>query len=282
MTLQSSDQRMPNFMVGNGLLLFVCQNCILLLIAGNDGFNRLFQIRLRHRVTALADSLQSTFVDDVGQLSAGGTGSHSCDNAVVNVRIRLDLLGMNLEDCFTALQIRQFYRNTAVKPSRPQQRRIQRLRTVRRGENNDAAVGFETIHLGQQLVESLFTLIVAAIVAGNTLSADGIDFIDEDDARRLFLGLLEEVTDLGGPHADEHFNKFRTAHGEERNIRLTGDSLRKHRLAGSRRTYQQNALRHRGTDLLVGTWIMQVLDDFLQRFLRLIFARNIRETDPVL
>ena len=189
---------------------------------------------------------------------------------------------MNLEDCLTALQIRQFHRNTAVKPSRPQQRRIQRFRTVRCRENNDAAVGFETIHLGQQLVESLLTLIVATIVAGNTLSADGIDFIDEDDARRLFLGLLEEVTDLGGTHADKHFNKFRTAHGEERNIRLTGDSLRKHRLAGSRRTYQQNALRHRGTDLLVGTWIMQVLDNFLQRFLRLIFARNIRETDPVL
>ena len=37
-----------------------------------------------------------------------------------------------------------------------------------------------------------------------------IDLVDEDDARRVLLALLEQIAHARGANADEHFNKVRT------------------------------------------------------------------------
>ena len=48
-------------------------------------------------------------------------------------------------------------------------------------------VAVEAVHLGQQLVQGLLALVVAAQAAGTvTLFADGIDLIDKHDAGRFF------------------------------------------------------------------------------------------------
>jgi energy-converting hydrogenase Eha subunit H len=54
-------------------------------------------------------------------------------------------------------------------------------------------VGFKAIHFHQQLVQRLLALVVAAAHAGAALTTDSVDFVDEDDAGRLLLGLLEHV-----------------------------------------------------------------------------------------
>ncbi len=48
-------------------------------------------------------------------------------------------------------------------------------------------VGFKTVHLNQHLVEGLLALIIATTQTGTALAADGIDFVDEDDAGAFFL-----------------------------------------------------------------------------------------------
>ena len=42
------------------------------------------------------------------------------------------------------------------------------------------------------------------------LAADGIDLVDEDDARSVFAGLLEQVSYSPGTDPDEHLDKVRT------------------------------------------------------------------------
>jgi hypothetical protein len=49
---------------------------------------------------------------------------------------------------------------------------------------------------------------VRATQASTTLAADGVDLVDEDDARRIALGLVEQVAHAAGADADEHLNKF--------------------------------------------------------------------------
>jgi hypothetical protein len=44
-------------------------------------------------------------------------------------------------------------------------------------------VGFEAVHLDQELVEGLLALVVAAAEARAAMTAHGIDLVDEDDAR---------------------------------------------------------------------------------------------------
>ena len=75
------------------------------------------------------------------------------------------------------------------------------------------------------------------------MAADRVDFVDEDDARRALLGLVEHVADAAGADADEHFDEIRTRDGEEGNARLTRDGAGEQRLAGAGRADQQRALR---------------------------------------
>jgi energy-converting hydrogenase Eha subunit H len=54
-------------------------------------------------------------------------------------------------------------------------------------------VRLETVHLDEQLVQGLFALVVTAAEAGAAMTADRVDFVDEDDAGRVLLALLEQV-----------------------------------------------------------------------------------------
>ena len=119
------------------------------------------------------------------------------------------------------------------------------------------------------------------MTAAAALLSDGVDFVDEDDAGSFLLGLAEQVANFRRAHADEHLNKLRAGHGEERHVRLARNGLGKHRLTGSRRADQQNALGHLCTNLAVFLRILQILDDLLQVFFRLVHAFHIAEADAV-
>ncbi len=107
--------------------------------------------------------------------------------------------------------------------------------------------------------------------------ADGVDFVDEDDAGGLLLGLLEEVAHARSAHADEHLDELRTRNREERHVGLAGHSLGQQRLARSRRAYEQRALRNFGAQLrIVG--LLEEIDDFHDLDLRLVQTGHILES----
>ena len=55
------------------------------------------------------------------------------------------------------------------------------------------------------------------------MTADRVDFVDEDDARRVFLALLEQIADARRADADEHLDEVRSTREEERHFRFTRD-----------------------------------------------------------
>ena len=69
---------------------------------------------------------------------------------------------MNLQDLFPSLQIRQFHRDSPVKTSRTKLCRIQGIRTVGCCQNDNTYGSIKSVHLSQQLVQSLFSLIITA------------------------------------------------------------------------------------------------------------------------
>jgi hypothetical protein len=74
------------------------------------------------------------------------------------------------------------------------------------------------------------------------MTADRVDFVDEDDAGRVLLGLLEHVAHAAGADADEHLDEVRAGDGEERHVGFARDGAREQGLAGARRADQQHAL----------------------------------------
>ena len=74
--LLGGDQSVADLMVGYDALFVIGQDGVLLLVACNDHLDALLQVGLGHALAARADGPQRGFVDDVGQLCAGGTGGH--------------------------------------------------------------------------------------------------------------------------------------------------------------------------------------------------------------
>src|SRR2546430_15620748 len=98
---------------------------------------------------------------------------------------------MHAQDLFAALEIGHIDHDLAIEASRPQQRGIEDIGTVRGREQDYPIVAFKSIHFDEKLVERLLALVVTAAEAGAAVAADGIDFVDEDDAGRVRLALLE-------------------------------------------------------------------------------------------
>ena len=114
------------------------------------------------------------------------------------------------------------------------------------------------------------------------MTADCVDFVDEDDAGSVLLALLEEIADAACADADEHFDEVRTGDGEERNVGFAGDCAGEQRFAGSRRSDEQDALGNAAAELLELLRLAQELDDFLQLFLGFVDAGHILEGDLLL
>jgi hypothetical protein len=109
------------------------------------------------------------------------------------------------------------------------------------------------------------------------MTADRIDLVDEDDAGRVLLRLLEHVAHARGADADEHLDEVRARDREERHVGFAGDRARDQRLARAGRTDEQHAARDFAAEPLEFARIAQELDDLLQVLLGLVDARHVLE-----
>jgi hypothetical protein len=184
---------------------------------------------------------------------------------------------VNLEDLQTALHVRAVDRDLAVEAAGAQQRRVEDVGPVGRGDEDHAALDVEAVHLDEQLVQRLLALVVTAAEAGAAMAADRVDLVDEDDAGRVLLGLLEQVADSGGTDTDEHLDEVGTGDREERHPGLARDGARQQGLAGAGRAVQEYALGDLGADGLELRRLLEELLDLVQFLDGLVGARDVRE-----
>jgi len=136
---------------------------------------------------------QRRLVDEIREIRAGEARRAARDQPRLHIVGQRHTAHVNPEDLLTAAHIGQRHHDLTVKAARPQQRRIQHVRPVRGGDDDDALVAFEAVHLDEQLVQCLLTLVMTAAEPRAAVPADGIDFVDEDDAGGVLLRLLEHV-----------------------------------------------------------------------------------------
>src|SRR5207247_6665897 len=78
---------------------------------------------------------------------------------------------------------------------------------------------------------------------GAPLGTEGVDLVDEDDARRVALGLVEQVAYAARADAHEHLDELGARDGEEGHARLARNGTREHRLSRAGRPDEQDAAR---------------------------------------
>ena len=107
----------------------------------------------------------------------------------------------------------------------------------------------------------LLALVVTATEAGTTMPTDRIELIDEDDARRLLLRLVEHVTDAGCTDADKHLDEVGTGNRKERHLGFARNRFRQQGLTGTRRAHHQHALRNLAAEALELARVLEEVDD---------------------
>ena len=124
--------------------------------------NRLLEVDRLDGILALTRGAQRCLVDEIGEVGAdepgGARGSRSRSTSGASVTCRV----CTRRDFSPALQVGPVDDHLAVEAARAQQGRVQDLRPVGGGQQDDAFLRIEAVHLGQELIERLFPLIVAA------------------------------------------------------------------------------------------------------------------------
>ena len=238
MLQQPAHRGMTRLVVGNLALLGSRDDLILTLQAANDAVDSGQEILLGNEFLIVAGSDQCRLVADVGNIGTRESGGLTSQEGTVECRVELERAQMHLEDLLALLDIGQAHLDLTIEASGTHQRLIQNIGSVRSRQDDHAGIGLEAVHLRKQLVERIFTFVVAresGILATGT--TDGVDLVDKDNAGGLLLGLLKEVAHTRCTHTDKHLDKVRTRDREERHIGLTRHRLGQQRLTRSRRAY---------------------------------------------
>ena len=108
----------------------------------------------------------------------------------VEALVGLQWFEVHLEDGFALGQVGQVHVNLPVEAAGTQQGLVEHVDPVGGCQHDDARIGAESVHLGEQGVERVLALVVAShgriFGAG---AAHGVYFVDKDDAGSLLLGL---------------------------------------------------------------------------------------------
>ena len=109
------------------------------------------------------------------------------------------------------------------------------------------------------------------------MAADGVDLVDEDDARGVRLALLEQVAHPRGADADEHLDEIGAADAEKGYSGFSRDRPGEVGLSRSRRSYEQHPLRSPPPEALEFHRILEELDDLLELLLGFVRPGDVAE-----
>mmetsp|Transcript_68675 Transcript_68675/g.161541 ORF Transcript_68675/g.161541 Transcript_68675/m.161541 type:complete len:243 (+) Transcript_68675:641-1369(+) len=160
-----------------------------------------------------------------------------------DLAVELLVLHVDLQDLSPPLHIGQTDLHAAVEAARTEKGVVQDIGPVRGGHDDDAAVALKAVHLREDLIQGLLSLVVATSHASSSLTSDGIDLIDENNARRLLLRLLEDVADARRTHTNEELDELGGGGLDERHAGLASERLGHEGLSCSRGSGKEHAAR---------------------------------------
>ena len=205
-----TDKGVAALVVGDDPLLVLGDEPALALGPGDHAVDRLLELGHPDLFETPPGRQQGRLVHQVGQVGAGEPGRAPGQHLEIDTLGERLSLGVHVEDRPPPDEVGTVDDDLAIESSGPEQGGVEDVGTIGGGDEDHAPSRVEAVHLDQQLVQRLFTLVVAAAQPGAAVAADRVDLVDEDDRRRVGLGLLEQVAYAAGTDADEHLDEVRT------------------------------------------------------------------------
>lgn len=133
---------------------------------------------------------------------------------------------------------------------------------MRRTTNNDdSLLPVETVHLRQELVQSL---LVERLILRAPLASNRIQLVNKDDRRPLLPRRREELPDPPRSDSDVHLVELGSGGREERHSGLARYGTSEEGLARSGRTGKEYAARETTSELLIPGRVLQEVNDLEQ------------------
>ena len=276
---EAPDERVTHLVVRDHLALLLGEEPRLLLGAGDHAHDPFLELLLADHLVTAARGEQRGLVDHVGEVGAREAGSPGREHVEIDLLVERLALRVDVEDLLPALAVGPVDDDLPVEATRAEQSRVEDVRPVRGGDQDDVVLQLEAVHLDEELVERLLALVVTAAEPGAAVAADGVDLVDEDDAGARLLRLLEQVADAGRADADEHLDEVGARDREERDARLAGGRPREEGLTGAGRAVEEHTLRDAGPERLELLRVLEELLDLLKLLDRLVGARDVLVRD---
>lgn len=129
-----------------------------------------------------------------------------CDQLVdIGVVDRMTSTQQLAQDGLAGGGVGQRNMDAIVETAGADQRFVEQVDPVRRGHDEDAIADVETVEFDQQLIQRCRGLTVLALVAAAT---NGVELVDEDDARLVRTGAAEQVTHPRRANTDIELDEF--------------------------------------------------------------------------
>src|SRR6266849_1925367 len=109
-----------------------------------------FELDLRHHALVTSRRHQGCLVDEIHEVGAGEPGRAPGYRLEVHVGRERNLAHMHLEDGLAAHDVGVRHHDLAIEPAGPQQCWVEHVGTIGRGDQDDALVRLEAVHLHQQ------------------------------------------------------------------------------------------------------------------------------------
>ena len=119
-----------------------------------------FKVHHLDRIFVCHGGDDGCFIDERCQVCTTETWRCACDLVQVDVWPKLYLLGMNAKNLPASHHIRRADTNHAVKSTRAGQGRVEHISTIGCSNDDDLVRGLEAVHLYQDGIECLLTLIM--------------------------------------------------------------------------------------------------------------------------
>ena len=270
--------RVAGFVICRTLLVCFGHDAALFLRTHDDLIDPLIELQISDHILPCPCRQNGCLIEKICKVCSGESARHAGDHLEIHVGSKRLIAGMDLQDRLTPLDVGQIDVDLTVEPPGTKESGVKNIRTVGRRHDDDPLIRLKAVHLNKDLIEGLFPFIVSAPKTGSSLTAYGVDFIDEDNAGLVAFRHVKQVTHTRSTDADVHFHEVGTADREEGNPRLPCNGLRKQRFTRSGRPYKQNALRDLCPKIGKLLRAFEELDNLFQFLFLFLRSRNIRKT----
>src|SRR5690606_10345829 len=169
--------------------------------------------------------------------------------------------------------------HATVKASGSEQCFVEYIGLIGRGQYNDTFATRKAIHLSEDLIEGLFLFARSTDCHRSTRATDSVEFVDENNRRRVFTRLLEKIAYPCSANPHNHLDKLRRAHGKERHASRTCDGTREKGFTRSRGSDKEHSSRGCASETCILLGILKKIHDLDQFIFCLVDTSHIVEGD---